>query len=64
MSKKHMGSNVDDFLKEEGIFEEAQGKAVKEIAAWQLAEAMRVKEKMRVRSHLLLMQCAESEMEA
>ena len=24
MSKKHIGSSLDDFLKEEGIFEEAQ----------------------------------------
>lgn len=31
MSKKHMGSSVDDFLKEEGIFEEAQAKAIKEV---------------------------------
>jgi hypothetical protein len=36
MSKKHMGSSVDDFLKEEGIFEEAQAQAVKEVVAWQL----------------------------
>ncbi len=43
MSKKHMGSSVDDFLKEEGIFEEAQAQAVKEVVAWQLAEAMRSK---------------------
>jgi hypothetical protein len=41
MSKKHMGSSVDDFLKEEGICEEAQAQAVKEVVAWQLAEAMR-----------------------
>lgn len=41
MSKKHMGSSIDDFLKEEGIFEEAQAQAVKEVVAWQLAEAMR-----------------------
>ena len=41
MSKKHMGSNVDDFLKEEGIFEEAHAQAVKELIAWQLGEAMR-----------------------
>ena len=41
MSKKNMGSSVDDFLKEEGIFEEAQ--AVKEVVAWQLAEAMKKK---------------------
>lgn len=43
MSKKHMGSGVDDFLKEEGIFEEVQTQAVKEVVAWQLAEAMRKK---------------------
>ncbi len=41
MSKRHMGSSIDDFLKEEGIFEEAQAHAVKEVVAWQLAEAMR-----------------------
>src|SRR5579872_2799587 len=31
------------FLKEEGIFEEAQAQAVKEVVAWQLAEAMKKK---------------------
>lgn len=41
MSKKHMGSGIDDFLKAEGIFEETQAQAVKEVVAWQLAEAMR-----------------------
>jgi predicted XRE-type DNA-binding protein len=41
MSKKHMGSSIDDFLKDEGIFEEAQTQAIKEVVAWQLAEAMR-----------------------
>jgi antitoxin HicB len=41
MSKKHMGSSIDSFLKEEGIFEEAQAEAVKEVVAWQLAEAMK-----------------------
>jgi hypothetical protein len=29
MSKKHKGSSVGDFLKEEGIFEEAQARAIK-----------------------------------
>jgi hypothetical protein len=43
MSKKHMGSSIDDFLKEEGIFEEAQAQAVKEVVAWQLAEAMKAR---------------------
>ena len=41
MSKKNMGSSVDDFLREEGIFEEAQAQAVREVVAWQLAEAMK-----------------------
>jgi predicted XRE-type DNA-binding protein len=39
--KKHMGSSIDDFLREEGIFEEAQAQAVKEVVAWQLDEAMK-----------------------
>ena len=43
MSRKNLGSSVDDFLKEEGIFEEAEAQAVKEVVAWQLAEAMKKK---------------------
>jgi len=43
MSKKHLGSSIDDFLKEEGIFEETQAQAIKEVVAWQLAEAMKKK---------------------
>lgn len=43
MSKKHMGSGIDDFMKEEGVFEGAQAQAVKEVVAWQLAEAMKKK---------------------
>jgi predicted XRE-type DNA-binding protein len=41
MSKMNMGSSIDDFMKQEGIFEEAQAKAIKEVVAWQLAEAMK-----------------------
>jgi hypothetical protein len=43
MSKKHKASSIDDFLKEEGIFEDAQAQAVKEVVAWQLAQAMKKK---------------------
>lgn len=43
MSKQHMGSSIDAFLQEEGIFEEAQAQAIKEVVAWQLAEAMKEK---------------------
>jgi antitoxin HicB len=38
---KHRGSGIDDFLQEEGVLEEFQARAVKEVIAWQLAEAMR-----------------------
>ena len=54
MSKKHMGSSVDDFLKEEGIFEEAQAQAVKEVVALQLAEAMKKKKISKNRMAALL----------
>ena len=32
MSKKQMGSGIDDFLKEEGIFEEMQAQAIKRLS--------------------------------
>ena len=54
MSKKHMGSSVDDFLKEEGIFEEAQAQAVKEVVAWQLAEAMKKQKISKIKLATLL----------
>ncbi len=54
MSKKHMGSSIDDFLKKEGIFEEAQAQAVKEVVAWQLAEAMKKKKISKNRMAILL----------
>jgi predicted XRE-type DNA-binding protein len=41
LHSKHTGSSLDDFLKEEGIFEEAQAQAIKEVVAWQLDEAMK-----------------------
>jgi antitoxin HicB len=44
MSKKRnprIGSSLDDFLKEDGTFEELQVRAVKEVVAWQLEEAMK-----------------------
>jgi antitoxin HicB len=54
MSKKQMGSSLDDFLREEGIFEEAQAQAVKEVVAWQLAQAMREKKISKNRMATLL----------
>ena len=37
---RHIGSSLDEFLKEEGIFEEATTHAVKEVLAWQVEKAM------------------------
>lgn len=51
---KHVGSSLDDFLRDEGILEETQTKAVKEVVAWQLAEAMRSKKISKARMAMLL----------
>jgi antitoxin HicB len=43
MAKKknpHRGSTLDELLSEEGILEETQNLAVKEVLAWQLQQAM------------------------
>ena len=34
------GSTLDDFLQTEGVLEEFQATAIKEVIAWQLAKAM------------------------
>lgn len=39
--KRHWGTMLDDFLLEEGIYDEAKAKAVTRVLAWQLAEEMR-----------------------
>jgi antitoxin HicB len=39
--KKHIGSSFEDFLKEEGIFEEATTQAVKRVLVWQIEQAMK-----------------------
>jgi len=54
MSKKHMGSSIDDFLKGEGILEEAQAQAIKEVVAWQLGQAMKKKKISKSRMAALL----------
>jgi antitoxin HicB len=40
MKRKHVGSSLDDYLKDEGTFDEAQARAIKEVVVWQLTEAM------------------------
>ena len=40
MTKKHLGSSLDDFLEDEGKFEEVKTLAIKEVVVWQLTQAM------------------------
>jgi antitoxin HicB len=54
MSRKNLGSSIDDFLKKENIFEEAQAQAVKEVVAWQLAKAMKKRKISKARMAVLL----------
>ena len=37
----HIGSTLDDFLREEGIFEDATNYVIKRVLAWQVEKAMR-----------------------
>ncbi|MGH6871085.1 MAG: Fis family transcriptional regulator [Rhizomicrobium sp.] len=44
MAKKknpHLGSSFDDFLKEEGLYEEVTAAAMKRVLAWQIAQLMK-----------------------
>lgn len=50
----HLGSSLDDFLKEEGILEQTQTRAIKEVIAWQLAQAMREQSLSKTRMAALL----------
>ncbi len=40
MNRKHLGSNFDDFLAEEGLLESSEAIATKRVLAFQLARAM------------------------
>lgn len=40
VENRHAGSSIDDFLKEDGVFEEFQARAIKEVIAWQLSQTM------------------------
>lgn len=39
----HIGSSLDDFLREEGILEQTRAAALKEVIAWQVQQVMRKK---------------------
>ena len=39
----HVGSSLDDFLDREGVREEFEAQAIKEVIAWQIQQAMEKK---------------------
>jgi DNA-binding Xre family transcriptional regulator len=41
MNNKHIGSNFDDFLEEEGILAEAEAVAIKRVIAFQVEKMMK-----------------------
>lgn len=41
MNNKHIGSNFDEFLKEDGIYEEVNDIAIKRVIAYQLEQQMK-----------------------
>ena len=44
MKNKHIGSNFDDFLKEENLLEETQAAAIKRVIAYQIRKIMKEKQ--------------------
>ena len=43
MNKKHVGSDFDDFLREEGLLDEAEANAWKRVIAYQIVTEMKRK---------------------
>jgi antitoxin HicB len=46
MKKKHIGSNFDDFLKEESIYDQSTAVAVKRVIAFQIKQET-IKQKLK-----------------
>lgn len=51
MKDQHLGSNFDDFLKEEGIFAEVEAAALKRVLAYEIQKTMEL-------SHLTITELA------
>ncbi len=54
MSRKRHGTSLDGFLKEEGLFDESQAMAIKEVVVYQLTEAMQQQSLSKSRLAVLL----------
>src|ERR1700733_14357958 len=61
-TNKHKGSSIDPFLKEGGVLQESQARAVKEVIAWQLGQAMK-KRKLSKRRLAALMHTSRTQID-
>jgi antitoxin HicB len=59
---RHHGSTLDAFLGEEGVLEEFRAAAVKEVVAWQIAQAMKDK-KLSKNKMAALMQTSRAQLD-
>jgi hypothetical protein len=50
MTKQHVGSNFDDFLREENLLDVAEATAVKRVIAFQIAQELKLHEGDQIRS--------------
>jgi antitoxin HicB len=62
MGNEHVGSGIDDLLKEEGVLETFQARAIKEVIAWQLGEAMKA-QKLSKRKLALMMHTSRTQVD-
>jgi predicted XRE-type DNA-binding protein len=62
MENRHIGAGIDDLLHEDGILEEFQARAIKEVIAWQLREAMKA-QNISKRKLALLMHTSRTQVE-
>ena len=54
MLNKHRGSTLDSFLDEQNVLAEFQAKAIKEVIAWQLTDAMKKQNLSKTRLAILM----------
>lgn len=59
---RHAGSGIEDLLRDEGVLEEVQALAIKEVIAWQLGQAMATR-KLSKRKLAELMQTSRTQVD-
>ncbi|MCF8505996.1 MAG: helix-turn-helix domain-containing protein [Caulobacter sp.] len=59
---RHAGSGIEDYLRDEGVLEEVQALAIKEVIAWQLGQAMATR-KLSKRKLAELMQTSRTQVD-